>query len=257
MARHRLRALVAKQAEAKPPLPYVHTTDVYRFINALDDGLLVPRPCTVFVGEPLLYFFYGRPSYRVNANELPSALSHYLPVCLLFRNGSVRPIKRVFPFDTGGFATDLYADAFHKDMNLEDFGLAPDPATPGRVISLFFGSAEDYLLARPLSSVPVAPTELEALSYHALISQRLSNNLDNRVSGIEIQFEGNLPLTGNIEAVVAPGPILDDDQIRGKLVSARATAIPYPQIDRQRPSEYVTKVFDLCAEYYRRIRLIR
>jgi hypothetical protein len=148
----------------------------------MDDGYLEPRPCDVFVGEPLLYFFYGRPSYRANSDEPPTSLEHYLPVCLLFKNAAVRPIKRVFPFDSGGFKKEFYASAFHKDMRLDDFGLDPDPSTPGRVVSLFFESTDAYLRARAISSIKVDPTELEAASYHALISQRLSNAMDNRVA---------------------------------------------------------------------------
>jgi hypothetical protein len=182
MPRQRLRNLVNSQTSAKPLLPFVHTTDVYRFANVLDDGCLEPRECTVFTKEPLLYFFYGRPSYRANSSEGPTALDHYLPVCLLFRAGTVNPIKRIFPFDSGGFHNALYADAFHRDMNLADFGLEPNIDTPGRVISLFFETPEAYLKARSVSAADLDPSELEAKSYLALISQRLSNTMDNRVA---------------------------------------------------------------------------
>jgi hypothetical protein len=251
MPRQRLRKLISTQRSAKPVLPLVHTTDVYRFTNVLDDGRLEPRECRVFDKEPLLYFFYGRPSYRANSKEPPTALDHYLPVCLLFRSSAVNPIKRVFPFDSGGFHDDLYADAFHKDMKLNDFGLEPDIDTPGRVISLFLETPEAYLRARPVNATNLDATELEAKSYLALISQRLSNNMDNRVSGIEIQFEGPLDIDGAIEAVVLPDTLYSSPVIQSKLAAANIEALPYPQIDRQRPSEYVTKIFDLCFEYYR------
>jgi len=253
VARKRLRELVNSQPPATPLLPLTHTTDVYGLINALDDQELVPHSCDVFVGEPLLYFFYGRPSYRVNSNQPPTSLDHYLPVCLLFRSASTFPIKRIFPFDTGGFEKDLYADALHKDMKLEDFGLDPDPSTPGKVISLFFGTVDAYLRARPLSALKLDPKELEAISFHALISSRLSNNVDNRSSGVEIQLEGRLDLRGNIEAIILPGPLLESQQISAKLSQGGIVPLPYPQIDRQRPSEYVTKIFDLCYEYYSRV----
>lgn len=257
MTRDRLRRLVNVQSEAKPTLPLVHTTDVYGLVNALEDGLLAPpRPCNIFVGEPLLYFFYGRPSYRVNSDEAPTSLDHYLPVCVLFRSASIHPIKRLFPFDSGGFHNDLYADAFHRNMELADFGLEPDPKTPGRLISLFFGSVESYLRAQPLSSVNLDPSELEAISYHALITQRLSNSADNRVSGIEVQLEGSVTLGGNVDAVVLPGTLLDSKEISRKLADSKAVPLPYPQISRQRPSEYVTRIFDICYEYYERVGIL-
>ena len=256
MSRRRLRNLINGQPTAQPLLPLVHTTDVYRLTNVLEDGRLEPRQCDVFGGEPLLYFFYGRPSYRVNANEGATSLDHYLPVCLLFRNKSVSPIKRVFPFDSGGFHNALYADAFHKDMKLDDFGLEPDIDTPGRVISLFFETTDAYLRARSSASATLDASELEAKSYLALISQRLSNTMDNRVSGIELQFEGPLKIDGAVEAVILPDTLYSSPLIQTKLTALKIEALPYPQVDRQRPSEYVTKIFDLCFEYYRRSGLL-
>jgi hypothetical protein len=257
MSRRRLRNLIHRQPSAQPPLPLVHTTDVYRLTNVLEDGRLEPRECDVFKGEPLLYFFYGRPSYRVNTNEGATALDHYLPVCLLFKSNSVSPIKRIFPFDSGGFHNALYADAFHKDMKLDDFGLEPDIDTPGRVISLFFETPDAYLRARSAPSVALDASELEAKSYLALIGQRLSNTMDNRVSGIELQFEGPLSINGAVEAVVLPDTLYSSPLIESKLAALKIEALPYPQVDRQRPSEYVTKIFDLCFEYYRRSGLMK
>jgi hypothetical protein len=178
MSKSRFGKLISRQKAAKPPLPLIHSTDVYRFRNALDDGELRPRDCTVFKGEPLLYFFYGRPSYRVNSDQDAASLDHYLPVCLLFRSGSATPIKRVFPFDSGGFAEALYASAMHVDMKLEDFLLESDPETPGRVISLFFESVDNYLRARATDKIALDATELEAKSFHSLISNQLSNMVD-------------------------------------------------------------------------------
>lgn len=175
---------------------------------------------------------------------------------MLFNTSTVTPIKRVFPFDSGGFNEQLYADAFHRDMHLEDFGLEPDPNTPGRVVSLFFRTPESYLKAKPTDSISLDPAELEARSYLALINQRLSNNMDNRVSGVEIQFEEPLPIADGLEAIILPDTLYSSPSIAAKLSALKVEALPYDQIDRQRPSEYVTKLFDLCTDYYRKRGLI-
>jgi hypothetical protein len=142
-------------------------------------------------------------------------------------------------------------------MDILDFGLEADINTPGRVISLFFETPEAYMRARAVASASLDASELEAKSYLALISQRLSNTMDNRVSGIEIQFEGPLAIDGAIEAVVLPDTLYDSPTIRSKLNAAKINALPYQQIDRQRPTEYVTKIFDLCLEYYKRSGLMK
>lgn len=256
MARDRFRKLVAGQGVAAPSLPYVHTTDVYGLTNALEDKKLTPEPCNVFVGEPLLYFFYGKPAYRANPGEDATGLDHYLPVCLLFRNDAIQKIKRVFPFDSGGFKAEAYADAIHRRMKLDDFGLDPDPATPGRVVSLFFDSVEDYLLSRPKTPGAFDPTQMEAISYEALIGQRLSNSPDNRVSGVEVQLEGELTLHGTVEAVCLPSTALDSAVTRANLKTMRVEPLPYRQTGRMRPSEYVHTIFDQCYAYYRSVGLL-
>jgi hypothetical protein len=257
MARRRLRNLVARQPNAIPRLPLVHTTDVYRVVNAMEDGYLDPPPCDLFVGEPLLYLFYGRPSYRVNSKEEATSLQHYLPICLIFRTGTIAPIKRIFPFDSGAYRKDLYRDALHHAMDLEDFLLEEDHGTPGRVIPLFFGAVQAYLDATPHASVSLDRTELEAISYHALISQRLSNSIDNRVSGIELQFEGRLDINGAVEAIVLPDTLAESRDFAVALRKMDIVPLPYSQRDRMRPSEYVTTIFDVCYAYYKKIGLIR
>src|ERR1051326_8278933 len=99
--KRRFRSLVNKATEARPRLPLAHTTDTYRLVDALTEGSIKPHDCPIFDGEALTYFFYGRPSFRPNAQENPSGLGHYFPVVLLFRPEKIPTIKRIFPFDSG------------------------------------------------------------------------------------------------------------------------------------------------------------
>ena len=88
------------------------------------------------------------------------------------------------------------------------------------------------------------------------MSQKLSNSSDNRVSGIEVQFEGSLDLRGRAQAVVLPGPLIDSPEVRRQLSTLKIEPLPYRQIDRMKPSEYVNTIFDTCYQYYREIGLI-
>jgi len=196
-------------------LPLVHTTDVYRFTNVLEDGVLEPRECDVFKGEPLLYFFYGRPSYRINASEGATGLDHYLPVCFLFRNSAVTPIKRIFPFDSGGFHNELYADAFHKEMKLDDFGLEPDQDTPGRVISLFFESADAYSGAPKTRKefLTIFPSNGFGLVGRALGSKDIAPESILR-DAIASTLNESLPLhTGRRLVLIGPPSIVDNSHV--------------------------------------------
>lgn len=246
----RFRDFVATESPATPNLPLVHNTDMYRFLNALEEGQLTPTPCNVFTGESLIYFFYGRPSFRPNAEEPPTGLHHYFPVCLIMRPDTVIPIKRIFPFDSGAFANHMYDTYLHHDMSLADFGLDPHPSTPGRVVQMFFGEAPSYLLANAKSGLALPPEQLEASSYTALISAQDANAIDSRGSGIEVQTDQAVELQDQVAAIVLPNTFLDGGGTLEKLSELGVDAIPYRPISRSRPSEYFSEITNLCYNYY-------
>lgn len=180
-----------------------------------------------------------------------------MPACLLFKTASISPIKRIFPFDTGAFRNGLYDKAMHRDMDVEDFGLEEDVSTPGRIISLFFGSVEAYLEAKALDNLALDAAEFEAASYHALSSSKFGNEFDNRVSGVELQFEGPIQIKGNVEAVILSKTLLDSPGVKAKLKGKNIKPLVYRQIGQQKPSEYTSAIFDTCYEYYERTRLMK
>lgn len=255
MSKNRFKYFVESSPSAPPALPLTHVTDAYRFENARLSDELQPRTCKVF-GESLLYLFYGRPSYRVHPDEESSGLEHYLPVCLLFKNKNLPAPKRIFPFDTGAFAAGRYSSAMHRDMDLQGFCLEADLSTPGRVISLFFGSVEDYYFMRPIPSSRLPVTQFEARSYAALVASQLRSNTDDRGSAVEVQFDTPLSVSRYVEAIVAPGPLLDDAQVQDFLKKNNIEPLPYEQLGRQRPSDFVSDIFRICREYYRRKKLL-
>ncbi|GGE60577.1 hypothetical protein GCM10011317_17990 [Niveispirillum cyanobacteriorum] len=158
-------------------------------------------------------------------------------------------IKRIFPFDSGAFSIQLYNAYMHKKMQLTDFSLEPDPSTPGRLISLFFGSVESYLAANPSINRIFDPSEFEALSYQALVNAKEGNSIDSRGSGIEVQTEQEIPLKDNVEAVIIPSAFVDGKT--GDLLKKMGIhPIPYSIFDRSRPSEYFSKLTELCLSYY-------
>lgn len=248
-AKTRLRELVRGAVQSRPTLPYVHSTDVYRFLEIIDSGQIKATPCSVFKGESLVYFFYGRPAYRPNNDEEPTSLSHYLPVCLILKNGADIPIHRIFPFDSGAFAAGMYTNALHRNMKIEDFELAPNNTTPGRLIELFYGNTDNYLQSTPKLNLKFGAMELEAQSYHALISTRLSRTVDNRVSGIEIQTDHTVRAS-HIEAAIVPTSLYNDESILNLCKGIGITLIPYRTIDATRPAEYTSAITDHCHSYF-------
>jgi len=247
----RFRDLIRTQREASPELPLVHSTDAYRFVDIMDSDSLTPQSCRIF-GQPLLYCFYGRPAYRANLDEAPSGLGHYLPVCVLFKAPKGCTPRRVFPFDSGAFKSGYYEEAIHRAMSVDDFGLDADPHTPGRVISLFFGSVGAYLNTQPSNALEVDFTQFEARAYHALITKQTKSNADDRVCAIEVQLDESVSLQSAAQAIIGPGPLLECAPVKNYISRLGIDALPYDQLGRARPGEYATELVRLCREYYKR-----
>lgn len=255
VGRSRLRKLIQGSAEALPRLPLVHSTDSFTFADILENGAVTPQACSVFKGEALTYFFYGRPAFRPNANEEPTGLQHYFPVCFVFKLGFSVSISRIFPFDSGAFQDGLYAAYVHKRMALGDFGLEPDSSTPAKVVATFFGSASNYLTGKPTTTQAIDQSEFEALSINALISAKGANNLDGRIASIEIQSAQEISITDAVAAVVLPGTFLDGS-IGRTLKNLGVDVLPYRTFDRSKPDDYTTEIANLCINYYIRQKLL-
>ncbi|GAA3099817.1 hypothetical protein GCM10010520_51560 [Rhizobium viscosum] len=245
----RLKTLVAQSQPASPQLPLVHSTDVYALGDALVKGDLVPESCDVFLGEHLIYTFYGRPSYRPNTDEPAASLEHYLPVCLIFKTSLAADIRRIFPFDSGAFVDDYYRRFLHKAMKLGDFALEADLSTPGRVVTTFFGSAKNYLLGQSDRDARFDAAQFEARSYAALIDAKDSNAGDSRGSSIEVQFDRTISLGDWVEAAVIPSSFVDSET-GDALKRLNITTLPYNVHNRFKPNEYTSTVTDLCLAYY-------
>lgn len=245
------RKLVNEQPVDLSELPSVHISDGLGFRSIVKDGYLSAEPCSVFNDEPLVYLFYGRPSYRVNSQILASAIRAYAPVCFVLKPGMVRSPQRVFPFDSGAFHNDLFRASMHRKMQRDDFALEPDPASAQRLIRLFFGDNQSYYDNKPVASLELPPLAFEASSYHTLITDRQENAYDERISSIEIQIAEDLPLSGVVEAVVLPDAFLSDE-VTKSLTAMKAEVIPYPFIDRLRPELYTASIYPIVRDYYRR-----
>jgi hypothetical protein len=251
----RLRKLVDAAQEATPRLPLVHSTDTYLLEEALNKKALQPQECSVFKGEHLTYFFYGRPSYRPNPNADPSGLGHHFPICLILRPSWRPPVKRIFPFDTGAFKNEMYAAYLHKSMQLEDFGLTPNMTTPGKVISIFFGSPSAYMLGKSELKAEFDAAEFEAHSYSALIGAKDSNSIDSRGSSIEVQVGEEIKLRNAVAAVALPS-MFADGATGAKLSALKIEMLPYRTYERMKPGEYTSKLSELCFDFCLRQKLI-
>lgn len=245
----RFRKLVSASDAVNDVLPLVHVTDAYTLSDIIVEKQIVPTVCPVFAPEMLAYFFYGRPAYRANCKEDPLSLNHYFPVCLILKPDAVIKIRRVFPFDSGGFVGDFYASYMHRRMRLADFSLEPDVSSAGRVVKLFYSDNKSYMAGDARKDLVIDEAEFEAKSFHSLVCAESSNSIDSRGGAIEFQTDEGVDFFTWVAAVILPLRLMDST-IGLELKAKGVDLLPYNVYGRTRPNECVNEIFSICHAYY-------
>lgn len=188
-------------------LAWCHTTDGWRLRQMVQAGLIPVAPCNVF-REDLVYFFYGRPAFRRN-EEAQLRLSCRSPVVLVLEPELCANGRRMFPFDSGAFANDMYRQWLHPKMELADFEIGRDGSAPLRHVSAFFGTASNYLhLKAKAPDVPYSG-EFEVESIVSILSDQSSEEADDRRLAMELQVPAPIPFdSGAVLAVIVPEDLL-------------------------------------------------
>jgi hypothetical protein len=224
-------------------MPLTHITKGIRAVDIANEDAISPSNCEVF-GEPLVYFFYGRPAYRVSeagAVKVEAAC----PFCFIFDSGLIDKAKAIFSFDTGAFAKRLYQHILVEDMKIGDFSLETDKERPNRLISTVFGSRETYFDG-DISKIPdpeklAEPWEFHARAYLHLLKSPGRNEPDDRICSIEVVFGEKIPLKGNLLALVVPHTLWNASKEAPwlqKLQKEGVNIAPYTFIPGRPPEHY-------------------
>jgi hypothetical protein len=231
-------------------LPLIHNTDLYYFREIRNQETLLPTDCNVY-GEKLLYFFYGRPSYRPHSNKNTVNAKSLLPVCLVMSRNLLPTAVRIMPFDTGAFSRSMMHPPMHESMRKEEFQLALSAEAPMRVVNMFYGGERRYFDSRPLPFIDkYEPYEdLELDSYFRLLHHRSNTEFDDRVSAIEVQLADPVGLSGCIHAAILPKPYLDLPGIVDQVERWGGVAIPYHVKEEFIPIEVQGSIFQRLNDF--------
>ena len=211
---------------ATPLLPLFHVCDAVGFRHIIQDVQLKTFTCKVFEKD-LLYFFYGRPSYRIKANGLPTTSPAYLPVCFILDFTKTGLPFHVYPFDSGAEHANLFDDFLYEKWSNADFALTPGWDAPGRVVSCYYETNRNYFLEKPVWR-EIMPIDLESQSYKNLVENRGDTRYDNRRSSIEVAYESHVPLTPeNFLAIVLPLNLMDDKRVTDFIAAYKAQPLTY------------------------------
>lgn len=227
-----------------PHLPLVHTTKCKVFEDYIaPSNCLVPRNCDCFK-ENLLYFFYGRPAYRVNCDKTLPMMPEQRPVCIIMKPDFALPVKRIFPFDSGAWYAGLY-DGYFNPAGINDYDLGNDLVLTSAVVSAFFSNNKNYVQGNVLDGLAIDATETDVEAYYNLIrnfasAKKTVSISDDRRYSIEVQTSsevclknssggnGKTVLTGEVLAVAGPASLLDDKNLYRVIRKEwKAEFIPY------------------------------
>ncbi len=232
-------------------LPLVHSTDLFRFKKIARDELLKVRSCDVYDGQSLLYFFYGKPAYRLHIEQKTLGARAFAPVCLVFNQTLADQAIRIMPFDSGAFDAKMTHPPMHPDMALAEFELAIHANAPMKLIKVFFETESNYFDGLP---VPVGYEPYDNLhvdSFYRLIRLGGNRDFDDRISAIELQLDSNITLTNKVDAVILPGPYLDRPGVAEQIEGWGAAAFPYDIQETFRPLEIYGAILNRLRDFYR------
>jgi hypothetical protein len=161
---------IQKSATSLDELPLVHTTEYFNLPLIRSSHTLEPRDSKIF-GEPLLYFFYGRPAYRDPDATVPTRDISFYPICFVFKPGTIcKQAKRLYPFDTGASQDGLYEPAINRTDALTAYQVQAVVDNAKRITTCFFETHEGYLSGKPRPGLVFTTAENDAALYYRLIN---------------------------------------------------------------------------------------
>jgi hypothetical protein len=224
------------------PLPLFHTTRGVIAEDVIRAMTLTPSPCSHF-DQPLSYFFYGRPAYRVSTDNVVKS-ERFCPFSFVFKPELAQLAAATHAFDTGAFFKRLYQGIVGEDIRINDFQLLGTDAK-NRLISAVFKAREAYIRGDTREILAEMPS-VEAYEFHArayldIILAPGRNEPDDRVFTIELVIAHAVSLAQWLMAVIVPhtmcGTNSTPEWIK-PLLEGGVKIIPYEFLPGRSPEYY-------------------
>ena len=173
-------------------LPINHITKFDQLSNFLIKEKIVAQDCKIFK-DKLIYFFYGKASFRLKKN--------FLPICFVF-NIKKENIYNVFPFDSGAFANKRM-DFFFQKYKIDDFSCELKDIL--KIVNCFFENNRNYYESNSLNFNQLKFKSKIAKSYNEMLNSEVTKVLDDRKNTIEIIYKKDFSLKDNeLSMIILP-----------------------------------------------------
>ncbi|KJR41128.1 hypothetical protein MCHI_002974 [Candidatus Magnetoovum chiemensis] len=245
-----LNNYIATQNECVPRLPLCHTFKGRDLSSIIASEKIQTSDCPVF-NEPLAYFFYGKPAYRVSSGKEATSDPVYMPVCFVLSPDAVDNPTRIAAFDTGAFSRGLFLNKINFKGTVADFLLKPSMDMPARLVSAFYKSNWHYFYGKPVSSISSRCVAIRC--YHDLISDKSPSPYDDRCETVEIQIDKFLELNKErVLMVILPQELMDHENIKRTITRVWKAKLKTYTIYRANPIEFTSFIYDKVSEFLKR-----
>lgn len=259
-----LKHVQATQIREELPLVHVTATGIGR--NILLSGKLETRYCP-HLKENLIYFFLGRPAYRLKGESAPNNQINRSPIVFIINPDHVVP-KYVFPFDSGAALTGKYVGE-DQALCLNDYELPTSMIGAGQHLAWAFSSVDDYLKGRVkpnlLDGVEIFETTVHSFSSISKQATKGINNpdrYDDRAAAIEVCSAENVDLKSAVSFAIIPKQYLEgvsgknNTEILQALKENEIDTIHYDWLPHRDPEEYRDEINRLVRQHYVTLGLI-
>lgn len=248
---------IIKYCKKKPSitlaqLPLVHTTDGRSFLEICRANRIKTSPDEPF-NKNSLYFFYGRPAYRLSDEAIKWNDPSQYPICLVLKPQTVTGEINIYPFDTGAFIKGFYKGYRNPKMGISSFYLGNSLDIPPKIISTFFGDNRKYYCGEIRKDLDFSFSEMEARTYYAIITSPGGDPFDDRCYTMEIQTEKDLVIRKSLDvlAVIAPKSVKDDEEVRSYVENYwEAPILDYPTFGYGNPAFFTVSVWNTLMALY-------
>ncbi|MDG2531267.1 hypothetical protein [Caulobacter endophyticus] len=195
-------------------LPLIHMTAVGAAREIVRTGSIDTRRCPVF-DRDLVYFFVGRPAYRLKHGDDKSNYISMFPCLFMGRGTTLGAPYHVYPLDTGGLMAGVFGGHPDPHVYLEDYELEPNLASAAGHIAWAFEDLQAYYNGdlRPGLSETLARWDEVGVAFTSLarLASRQSNTKpDLRASTVEVAYSRPVSLKDAVDYAILPAQYLED-----------------------------------------------
>ena len=187
-------------------LPVVHATSWERLDSILASGEVGLYHCKIFE-EDLCYLFYGRLAFRLEPEDSHPDQTTQAPIVFVFKDSGLRNVKRVLPFDSGGYNA-MFRERLPFLEDIDEFDLEDIDHADG-LVNLFWKSREAYFFFDYKEGMnpenDFLDTAQKAAYYSLLQKRNVDIKVDDRRGSIEVASDQAVPVNADtLVGVIAP-----------------------------------------------------